>query len=156
MDLLWIIVGVCFLLAGLAGSVLPLLPGPPLSYVGLLVLQLRTDPPFSVMFLVVWAIVVVLITVLDYLVPMYGTRRFGGSKYGLWGCTLGLLAGFWFGPLGIIIGPFAGAFIGEWLANSNSQRAMQAAFGSFVGFVFGTLLKLVTCLVMCWYFFTAL
>jgi hypothetical protein len=108
------------------------------------------------MFLVVWAIVVVLITVLDYLVPMYGTRRFGGSKYGLWGCTLGLLAGFWFGPLGIIIGPFAGAFIGEWLANSNSQRAMQAAFGSFVGFVFGTLLKLVTCLVMCWYFFTAL
>jgi uncharacterized protein len=156
MDLLWIVVGCGFMMAGLAGSVVPLLPGPPLSYVGLLVLQLREHPAFTAKFLLIWLGVVIIIAVLDYLVPLYGTKKFGGTKYGIWGCAIGLIAGLWLGPVGIILGPFAGAFIGELLANNQSEQALKAAVGSFIGFLFSTLLKLVTCLVMGWYFVRAL
>jgi hypothetical protein len=151
MDTLWLILGVLIMLVGIAGCILPLLPGPPLCYIALLIQQLRSDAPFTSKFLWIWAGVTVAVTVLDYVIPLYGTRKFGGSKYGIWGCTLGLIAGFWLGPLGIIIGPFVGAFIGEMLANNNSDQALKAAWGSFVGFLFGTLLKLVVCLVMAWY-----
>lgn len=156
MDLLWTIVAACLMVAGIIGSVVPFLPGPPLSYVGLLVLQMREATAFSTRFLIIWLVIVIIIVVLDYFVPIYGTKKFGGSKYGMWGCTIGLIAGFWFGPIGIIAGPFLGAFIGELLANNESDRALKAAIGSFIGFVFSTLLKLVTCLVMGWYFIKAL
>lgn len=152
MDSLWLIVGIILMLAGLAGCILPFLPGPPLCFIALLLQQLRDDPPFSSEFLWIWAVIALVVTLLDYVIPVYGTKKFGGTSYGVWGCTLGLLAGLFIGPLGIIIGPFVGAFVGELLANANSQQALRAAIGSFVGFLFGTLLKLVTCLVMVWYF----
>jgi uncharacterized protein YqgC (DUF456 family) len=156
MDLLWTVMACCLMIAGLVGSVLPLLPGPPLSYLGMLVLQLREQPAFTTKFLVIWLVVVISIQVLDYVVPIYGTKKFGGTKYGLWGCAIGLVGGFWLGPVGIIAGPFIGAFVGELLANSQSEMALRAAIGSFIGFVFSTLLKLVTSLVMGWYVVKAL
>jgi uncharacterized protein YqgC (DUF456 family) len=156
MDMFWLVLGIILLLTGLAGCLLPLLPGPSLAYMALLVLQLRTEPPFSLNFLLLWAALVALVTLLDYVIPVYGTKRFGGTKSGVWGCTLGLLAGFWLGPLGIIIGPFAGAFVGEWLADRNSEKALRAAIGSFIGFLAGTVLKLVVCGVMAYYFIVAL
>jgi uncharacterized protein YqgC (DUF456 family) len=88
---------------------------------------------------------------MDYVIPLFGTKTFGGTKYGIWGCTIGLIAGFWMGPVGIIVGPFLGAFIGEVIYNNNTNQAFKAAWGSFLGFLFGTLLKLVTCLIMAWY-----
>lgn len=139
------------MLVGILGSILPLLPGPPLCFLALLIQQLRADAPFTPKFLWIWAGITIVVTGLDYIIPLYGTRKFGGSKYGIWGCTIGLLAGFWMGPLGIIIGPFAGAFIGEMIASNNSDHALKAAWGSFVGFLLGTLLKLVVCFVMAWY-----
>lgn len=151
MDILWIVLGIMLLLAGIAGCVLPFLPGPPLCFAGLWLQQLRTDPPFSTKFLLIWAAIALVVTLLDYVIPVYGTRKFGGTRYGVWGCTLGLLVGLWFGPWGIIIGPFVGAFIGELLANNASDKALKAALGSFVGFLFGTLLKLIVCVVMGWY-----
>ncbi|MEQ8304316.1 MAG: DUF456 domain-containing protein [Cyclobacteriaceae bacterium] len=156
MDILWAVIGGILMLAGIAGSLLPLLPGPPLSYLGLLVLQLRDPVPFASEFLLGWAAVVLVILLLDYFVPIYGTKKFGGTKYGLWGCTVGLIAGFWFGPVGIVVGPFVGALIGEWVANKNSDQALKAALGSFVGFLLGTVLKLITCVVMLYYFVAAL
>jgi uncharacterized protein YqgC (DUF456 family) len=151
MDTLWLIVGIILMLVGIVGCILPFLPGPPLCYAALLIQQLRTDSPYTAKFLWIWAGITVLVTVLDYIIPIYGTRKFGGSRYGVWGCIIGLIAGFWFGPLGIIVGPFAGAFIGEMMANNNSERALKAAWGSFVGFLFGTLLKLIACFIMAWY-----
>ena len=151
MDTLWLVMGIIVMLVGIIGCFLPFLPGPPLCYVALLLQQLRSDAPFTSKFLWIWAGVTVVVTVLDYIIPLYGTKRFGGSKYGIWGCTIGLIAGFWLGPLGIIIGPFVGAFIGEILANSNSNQALKAAWGSFVGFLLGTLLKLIACFMMGWY-----
>ncbi len=156
MDVFWLVLGIILLLAGLIGCLLPLLPGPPLAYMALLVLQLRTEPPFSLNFLLLWAVLVALVTLLDYVIPVYGTKKFGGTQAGVWGCTLGLLAGFWLGPLGIIIGPFVGAFVGEWLVDRNSEKALRAAIGSFIGFLAGTVLKLVVCGVMAYYFILAL
>lgn len=156
MNEVWILVGALLLVGGIVGSVLPFLPGPPLCYVALLLQQFRTHKPFSTTFLVTWAVIVAVVILLDYLVPLYGTKRFGGTKYGLWGCSLGFLAAFWMGPWGIVFGPFIGAFIGEWLANRDAPQAMQAAIGSLVGFLFGTGIKLVTCLVMGYYFVATL
>jgi hypothetical protein len=101
--------------------------------------------------MLVWAVIIGVVILLDYLVPIYGTKKFGGSKYGIWGCTLGFIAAFWMGPLGIIFGPFIGAFIGEYIAQKDSTQAMRAAIGAFTGFLFGTLIKLVTSLVMGYY-----
>ena len=152
MDTFWLILGILFMLAGIAGSIIPLLPGPPLSYVGLIIQQFKSEPPFSTKFLVYWAVIVIGISILDYIIPLYGTKKFGGSKYGMWGCTAGLIVGIFFTPWGIIAGPFLGAFIGELIASNQSGKALRAALGSFVGFLFSTLLKLVACILMAWYF----
>ncbi|MEQ8362167.1 MAG: DUF456 domain-containing protein [Cyclobacteriaceae bacterium] len=152
MDLVWAVIGGILMLAGIIGCLLPFIPGPPLSFLGLLLLQLQEVAPFTTKFLIIWAVIVIAITVLDYLVPIYGTKRFGGTKYGQWGCTIGLIAGFWFGPVGIIAGPFLGALVGEWLGNRNSDQALKAAIGSFVGFLVGTVIKLIASGVMTYYF----
>ncbi|MDD3280785.1 MAG: DUF456 domain-containing protein [Bacteroidales bacterium] len=144
MDIILIIIGTVLLITGLIGSVIPVLPGPPIAYGALLLLQFTEKQPFSVFFLVLMGVVVAIITVLDYIIPAIGTKKFGGSKYGTWGCMIGTIIGlFVFPPLGIIIMPFVGAFIGEILNNKNFETALKAAFGSFLGFLSGTFLKLV-------------
>src|SRR5882757_1669686 len=151
MEWVWIILGIILVLAGLAGSLLPLLPGPPVAYIGLLIQQLRTDKPFTSNFLLIWAGIIVIILILDYLVPIWGTKKFGGTKYGVWGCTLGFILAFWMGSWGVIIGPFIGAFAGEMIANRDSKQAFKAAFGAFVGFLFSTLIKIIACFMMLYY-----
>jgi uncharacterized protein YqgC (DUF456 family) len=135
----------------IAGSLLPLLPGPPIAFAGMLLQLFREPDPFSTRLLIILGAVVVISLVLDYLIPIWGTRKFGGTKYGVWGCTLGFLAAFWMGPWGVIIGPFVGAFLGEMIANQDSKKSLKAAFGSFVGFLLGSFLKLVVCFFMLYY-----
>jgi uncharacterized protein len=151
MEWVLIILGVILTIVGIAGSLLPLLPGPPIAYLGLLIQQFRDPNPFSLQFLVIWAVVVSISLALDYIIPGWGTKKFGGTKYGVWGSTLGFLAAFWMGPWGVITGPFVGAFVGELLARQNSGNALKAAFGSFVGFLMGSFLKLVVCFFMLYY-----
>src|SRR5687768_7161470 len=134
MDNVLLVLGIVLMLVGLAGCILPFLPGPPLCYLALLIQQLQEAPPYSTKFLVIWAIITVVVSVLDYIIPIYGTKKFGGTKYGMWGCVIGLIAGIWLGPFGIILGPFVGAFLAELIGNSNSDQALRAAWGSFVGF----------------------
>lgn len=156
MDIFLIILAGILLLLGIAGSVLPVLPGLPLSYVGLLVLQLTEKVQFSATFLILWAVIVVFIQVFDYSVPIWGTKKFGGSQRGIWGSGIGLFLGLFFGPIGIITGPFMGAFIGEISANKNIKEALRAAFGAFVGFIIGTVSKLVVGAIMLYYYISAL
>jgi uncharacterized protein len=156
MEWTWIILGILLTIVAIAGSILPLIPGPPIAYVGLLIQQLREDKPFTTNFLIFWAALVVLSMILDYLIPIWGTKKFGGTKYGVWGCTLGFLAAFWLGPWGVIIGPFVGAFLGEMIAQDNSKAAFKSALGSFVGFLLGSFLKLVICFLMLYYIFTSI
>ncbi len=156
MEWLWIILGFVLIIVGIIGSLLPVLPGPPIAYAGLLIQQLRPDGPFTTQFLIIWALIVVVIVVLDYLIPIWGTKKFGGTKYGAWGCTLGFLLAFWMGPWGVIIGPFIGAFVGEMMANPDSKKAFKSALGSFVGFLLGSFLKIVACFMMLYYLISSL
>ncbi|TXH24580.1 MAG: DUF456 domain-containing protein [Cyclobacteriaceae bacterium] len=151
MEILWFVLGGLLILIGIVGCFLPVLPGPPLAFLGLWIQQLKEPNPFTSKFLWIWFGITVVVTAIDYWAPVYATKKFGGSKAGIWGCMIGLLLGFWMGPFGIIIGPLAGAFIGELMNNQDSSKALRAALGSFVGFLLSTLLKLIACVVMFWY-----
>jgi len=157
MDAVLITLGILFMIGGIVGGVLPVLPGPPLSYIGLLLLHFTERYQFSTRFLVIWAIITVAVYALDYIIPAWGTKRFGGSKRGVWGSVIGLVVGlFFFPPFGIIIGPFLGAVIGELTSGKDSGSALKSGFGSFVGFLTGTLLKLITSGIMMYWFFKEL
>lgn len=149
MDILLFLLGIILMILGLVGAFLPVLPGPLTSWLGLLVLHFTKAVDYSTFFLTTTFSIALLIWILDYFIPAISTKKFGGSKKGVWGSTLGLILGlFFFPPLGIIIGPFIGAFIGELLHNNrNKNSAFKAAFGSFVGFLFSTGLKFVIGLV---------
>lgn len=134
------------MILGIIGAFLPILPGPITGWVGLLILHFTDTIPQDWTFLGVTLFIAVLIYILDYIIPAIGTKKFGGSKYGMYGTSIGLLIGLiFFPPFGIIIGPFAGAFLGEMMFDSkDSSRALKAAFGSFIGFLFSTGLKFIT------------
>ena len=151
MEWLWISLGIILIIIGILGSFLPLLPGPPIAYAGLLIQLFREPNPFSTKFILIWGGIVAVTLVLDYLIPVLGTKKFGGSKYGVWGCTIGFLLAFWMGPAGVIIGPFLGAFVGELIGGKDSKKSFKAALGSFVGFLLGSFLKLVVCFMMLYY-----
>ena len=153
MDIILLILGIIFLLVGVVGCILPVLPGPPLSYVGILFLHFTKFADYTTTFLVFFAVLAVVVTLLDYFVPIWGTKRFGGSKYGSWGATIGVVLGlFVFPPFGIILLPFVGAVIGESLKGSDFPASLRSGAGSFLGFLLGTGLKLITSLVMVFYF----
>jgi uncharacterized protein YqgC (DUF456 family) len=157
MDIVLILFGGILIIMGLAGSFLPVVPGLPFSYAALLLLQFTSSPPFTVMFLVYWALVVVVVMSLENILPAAGAGRYGGSKEGIIGCLIGAVAGlFIFPPFGIILGPMAGAFLGELIAGKPSDRALKSAMGSFLGFFVGTVIKVVTALIIAWQFFTNL
>lgn len=144
--------GVLMALA-IAGCFLPLLPGPPLAYLSLLALHFTQAVQFSTNFLLLWAVVVIIVTVLDHFIPIWGTKKFGGTKAGMWGAGIGLVLGAVFiPPLGIIGGTLLGALIGELAVNPNDlNKALQSALGALIGFVLGIALKLSVTLVMAFY-----
>ncbi len=153
LDYLWLSLGIILLVVGLVGCIVPVLPGPPLSYLALIFLQLTRWGNFSATFLVVMAFVALGVTVLDYVVPVWGTKKTGGTKAGMWGATIGLLLGiFFFPPLGIILGPLVGAVIGESLRGATLGQSFRAGLGSLLGFLMGTGLKLIASGVMTYYF----
>jgi len=157
MDTFLIVTGIILLLVGIAGCIIPFLPGPPLAYGSLILMQISSYEPFTEIFLVIWALVTTLIVIADYYIPIWGTKKFGGTKGGVWGATVGLVIGiFFFPPLGLIVGPFIGAFIGELINNQDSTKALRSAIGSFIGFVAGTMMKLGISIVMGYYFFSVL
>ncbi|MBR1706742.1 MAG: DUF456 domain-containing protein [Bacteroidales bacterium] len=146
--ILAIILGV----VGIVGSIVPGLPGPPLSWVGLLLLYIWGGEPMGTAFLLTWLAVTVVISVLDYVVPGYFTKMTGGSKAGGWGAVIGLFAGLFIPPVGMILGSLAGAFLAELLfAQKDTATSLKSAFGAFLGFLFGTGLKLVAATVMLYY-----
>lgn len=156
MDIFLMIVAGLFLLVGLLGNILPGLPGVPLSYIGLLLLHFTDKVQFSATFLLVWAGITVLTIVLDYLIPAWGTKQFGGSRWGVWGSTIGLVIGLFLGPWGIIAGPFVGAVVFELFDGKNARQAIKAGFGSFIGLLTGTILKLICSGMMIYYYIEAL
>ncbi len=144
MDIALLVLGLFLCLLGIVGSFLPVLPGPPVSWVGLLLLHLTNGVPEDWWFLGITGVVALAIFALDYIIPVVGTKKFGGTKAGMIGTTLGLIVGI-LAPIpgGIIIGPFVGAFLGEISNKADNKTALKAAFGSFLGFLTGAFMKFV-------------
>lgn len=157
LDIILIVVAILFLIIGLVGCILPILPGPPLTYVGLLFLHFTSSHQFTTRFLVIWAVVAIVVTIIDNVIPIWGTKQYGGSKKAVWGSMIGLIVGlFLFPPFGIIIGPFLGAVIGEKIDGKETGDAIRSGFGAFMGFLGGTILKLISAGLMIFYFFKEL
>lgn len=148
-DLFLVFVGLLLVIAGIVGSFLPVIPGPPLSWLGLLTLHLTDAVPQDWTFLGITLAVAVAITILDYIIPAMGTKRYGGSKAGAIGTTIGLIVGLLSPiPFGFLVGAFIGAFISELSFNNTStQVALKAALGSFIGFIASTFIKAVVTMV---------
>ncbi|MDX9904184.1 MAG: DUF456 domain-containing protein [Bacteroidales bacterium] len=156
MDYILLALAIILMIAGIAGCLLPVLPGPPLSYLGIVLLHLTRFADISKNLFIILGVVAVVVTVIDYVVPIWGTRQFGGSKYGMRGATVGLIIGLFLGPLGIITGPFIGAVVGELIFKDDIKYAIKAGFGSLLGFLTGVGLKLAASLLITFYFVRAL
>ena len=159
MEYLIYLLAIVFIIVGIVGDVVPGLPGVPISYAAMLLIHFFTGINYSSETLVIYGIICVFITILDYFVPIWGTKKFGGTKAGVRGSTMGLVIGVVvlpilgivigpFGLIGILAGPFFGAYIGEKMGGVDDRLAWRSAFGSFVGFVAGTLLKVVYSIVV--------
>lgn len=152
MDIMLLCLGALLIMVGLAGSFLPVIPGPLTSWFGLLSLQYTSKIEQDWNFLG-WTLAVALfIMLLDYLIPIWGTKAFGGTKAGAIGSTIGLIVGLFFPPFGIILGPFIGAYVGELSKNANQKIAFKAAVGSFLGFLTGVALKLIVTIIYMLFF----
>ena len=143
MEVFLAIMAVVLAVVGAAGCIVPVLPGVVLSYAGMLCAFFREGSTLSTSLLWIWAVVVAVVSVIDYFLPAYMTKIFGGSRPATIGATIGAVGGFFFGPLGIIVGPFIGAMAGELLNNRNDMnRAIKVGLGSFLSFIVGTGIKL--------------
>ena len=162
MDYILFILAIVVVIIGFIGDIIPGIPGTPVSYLALLLLHWTDRISYSPQFLVVMGFICVVITALDYVVPVWGTKKFGGTKAGVRGSTIGLIIGILvlpmlgivlgpFGILGILGGPFLGAYIGEKMGGTPDDRAWRSAFGSFIGFLTGTFMKIVYTLVVVFY-----
>lgn len=147
MNLVYLISSGALLLTGLVGCVIPVIPGPVLAYGGLL-LMIPSDRPPSLFALISFGVLVALAVVMDYVVPSLGAKKFDCSKWGVWGCAVGTVVGMLFFPVGLLLGPFLGAFVGELLAKKPVGKALYGGLGAFLGFLSGVFLKIVVCLLM--------
>lgn len=164
MDIVLILLGTICIVVAILGSLLPVLPGPIIGFAGLLLLHFTSASPFGRWFFIIRWIVIVLLTLMDYYVPIRWTKKFGWTKAGVRWSTIGLIIWvivlpilwivIWpFGLVGLIAWPFLGAYIGEKISGRHHQHALRSAVGSFIGFLAWTFVKLVVCLIMAGYFF---
>ena len=154
LEPLLITLAVILLIVGIAGSLLPVLPGPPLSWLGLLVLKFVP----SVSHRLSWSVIIavglftLVVAILDNVLPIWSTKRIGGNKMVVWGSGIGFVAGFWFGPFGIILGPFVGALVGGLISGSHIKAALKHASGALIGFFTGIVLKFINLGVILYWF----
>lgn len=156
------------MITGFLGTVIPVLPGAPLAWLGLLCAHFSSYSSIPLWMLIVTGVVAVFVSVMDNIFPIAMTKKSGGSSWGTWGCTIGLVVGFFAGPLGILVCPFFGALIGELIHNSNEpnqnqnlnqnqeedsfNKSLRAALGAFKGFLAGIGIKMAACGIFIWIF----
>jgi len=155
LGVILLLLAIILALVGIIGAVVPALPGPPLSFAAYLVAYFSTGTITGneLIFMFLFTVVV---TALDYVAPIWFTKLGGGSKKAIWGSTLGLIAGLFFMPIGLIVGPIIGAFIGEMIHdNQDATKAVKVAAWSFLSFLTTTGLKLVCSCILTYYTFVA-
>ncbi len=148
MDLLLIIISAVLIISGIIGSFMPILPGPLTSWFGLFILNLISSVEIDSTLLIITFIIAVTIFILDSLIPIYGSKYFGATKYGIIGASIGLVIGIITPiPFGILIGPILGALIGELLFNNDLKKSIKSSIGVLIGFVASSFIKFVTSIV---------
>ena len=154
MDILLLFLGLFCMILGIIGAFLPILPGPLTGWAGLFLLQSTSAVPKDWTFLGITLAVAAIVWIVDYFIPAIGTKRFGGSKHGVYGTMIGLIIGLFSPiPFGMLIGAFVGAFIGEMMHDSkDTDRALKASFGSLLGFLVSASLKFGVAVVYFWFF----
>ena len=147
-----------FILLGIAGSFLPIIPGPMTSWLGIFILSFTQYVLINKIYLFSSFFIALSIFILDYFIPVLGVKKFGGGKGSVLGSSIGLICGLLFiGPFGILLGPFFGAFIGELVVNINNKKgALKAAVGSLIGFLSGVFLKFVVSIAFAIFYFKSL
>lgn len=160
---MWIIIIAIFcsilILLSFLGCIIPALPGPPLSFIALLLIAIVSDfsPPLTGNLIFIMFGVTLVVTAMDYFMPVLGAKKYGASKWGIWGSILGMLFGIlYLPPLGMILGAFLGAVIAEMIAGKATSSAVKAGIGVFLGTLLGTILKLIVVSIMAYYFILAL
>lgn len=151
-----LIIAVVLSLIGVVGAIAPALPGPPLSFAALIIVYFVLPGSISLSLLITMGVLTLAAAALDYAAPIILTRVGGGSSEAILGTTLGLLAGLFFMPLGLILGPLAGAFIGEYSHSAHLGKALWIAFLSFLSFVFTTVTKLILTAMITYYIILAI
>lgn len=146
MDIFLMIISIILMLLGLLGCILPALPGPPVSYIGFLLLHFTDKVQFSTTQILVLLLLVVIAQIIDYFIPILGSKYSGGTKWGSWGAFIGSIVGLLFLPWGLILGPFLGAVVGELIGDADMKSALRSGTGALLGFLFGTILKLTLCM----------
>lgn len=141
MDIFFLIIGLLLCIIGLIGSFVPIIPGPITSWLGLLILHLTSIINLNYTFLVGTFTIAISVFILDMIIPFIGLKKLGGTKKGIIGATIGLLLGFFMGPIGILSGPFIGALSGELTNNLGFTKALKAAIGTLIGFLAGIAMK---------------
>ena len=141
MDIFFLIIGLLLCIIGLIGSFVPIIPGPITSWLGLLILHLTSIINLNYTFLVGTFTIAISVFILDMIIPLIGLKKLGGTKKGIIGATIGLLLGFFMGPIGILSGPFIGALSGELTNNLGFTKALKAAIGTLIGFLAGIAMK---------------
>tara|TARA_B100001146_G_scaffold222610_1_gene235357 strand:+ start:1923 stop:2408 length:486 start_codon:yes stop_codon:yes gene_type:complete len=145
MDLFLLILSAMLIISGIIGSFIPILPGPLTSWFGLFSLNLISTVEIDKTLLIITFIIALIIFVLDSLIPIYGSKYFGATKYGISGALIGLLIGIITPiPFGIIIGPILGALIGELLFNNDLKKSIKSSIGVLIGFLASTFIKFIT------------
>lgn len=152
MEIFLIVVAAILIIAAILGCFLPVIPGPPMGYIGILILHFTDSVNLSNAVLIGLLIATIIVQLSDYFLPIWFTKKFGGSKFGIVGSTLGLIAGLFFPPVGIIVGPIIGAILGELASGKIFKEACKSGLGSFIGFITTTGAKLIVCFVFLYYY----
>jgi|TARA_B100000768_G_scaffold181895_1_gene207225 uncharacterized protein YqgC (DUF456 family) len=141
MDIFLLIIGLLFCITGLIGSFIPIIPGPITSWLGLLILHFTSIVQLDYFFLLATFIIAITVFLLDLIIPLISLKKLGGTKKGIIGASIGLLIGFFMGPIGILTGPFIGSLSGELINNLGFKKAIKASFGTLIGLLAGFIMK---------------
>lgn len=152
MEIFLIIISILLAIIGILGCIIPALPGPPVNYIALLILQWAIKP-FSATFLILWAVIVLIIVFLDYMLPIWTAKKFGATKQGIIGSVIGMVLGIFLTPIGMIGGLIIGAIAGDMIAGRTSQQAVKSGVATFLGTLLTIGIKLIVSGIMSFYIF---
>ena len=147
-----LLISILFLIFGLIGSVIPIIPGPIFSYLGIIFSYVFSLLDISRSEFLIISLTTILVFLLDYIFQYFGVKKLGGGRMSVLGLVLGTILGLLVAPLGLILGPFLGAFAGAILENKNKSQSIKVALGSLIGFISGTIVKFTFSAFLIWIF----